>query len=88
MKTGEDYQSLRKMVELSPLYKTYVIDTTLTEKLLTNVILLITEKTSDELGLVGHSARYDVRNKKKDIISFFIMILFQYYYIFVIGASG
>lgn len=65
------YENLRNAINVTPVTKSFVLDMELTQKLLTHVILGITEKTSQELGLVGHTALYDMKTKKNDIVSKF-----------------
>ena len=61
----------KKLFRVEPTSKKYVLDTDAIQKLLTAVILNRTQSTNIELGLVGHAAYYDVKSKKKDIISKF-----------------
>lgn len=59
------------VLKVLPLTKKFLIDPGAMQKLLTTVILTRTQLTHIEIGLIGHAAYYDVKTKKKDIISVF-----------------
>lgn len=61
----------QSLIEVKPASKVYALDTTAIQNILTHLICMITEKTTVELGILGHTAYYDLKTKKKDILSKF-----------------